>query len=104
MIIKYEIFNQDQFLKSGKLRKKPKTERAFLFADVEPSKESDKELFTKETAEQIKKSYKNFDSPYIFTHLKAQNEKGENVFIFESVMINNDYIMTSPVKMRELLQ
>lgn len=104
MIIKIEVFDRKQFLKSGKLKKKPHTDMARMSVDVEPVTEGSTDLFLKETAEQFKKYYHSFESPYIFTHLTAKKiETGEPVVIFESVMVGKDYVMTSPIKLRDYL-
>jgi len=104
MIIKIEVFGQKNFTKTGKLKKKTHTDMSRMLADVEPVKEDSTELFLKETAKQFKRYYTDFESPYIFTHIKARKiDTGEPVFIFESVMVGSDYVTTSPIKLRDYL-
>ena len=94
----------NQYLKSGKLKKKAVSECCFMFADVEPLTEGATETWLKEVAEKLKIDYSGFESPYIFTHLRARNSKGESVRIFEQVGMREGFITTSPEKLRKLLQ
>lgn len=104
MIIKITVFDTKQYLKSGRLKKKPQQDFGRILADVEPHKETDTDDFLKETAVQLKRYYKCFESPYFFTHLKAVKiDTNEPVYIYEEVMHGNDYIMTSPIKLRDYL-
>lgn len=104
MIIKIEVFNSKQFKKGGGLKKKTHTDMALMLMDVEPVKEGTTDSFLKDVASKLKRDYTGFESPYIFTHIKAHKiDTGEPVFIFESVMHGNEYITTSPIKLRDYL-
>lgn len=105
MTIKISVYSVSQYTKSGKLKKKARAEAGFMFADVEPLTEGATDKWLVEVADRLREEYGAFESPYIFTHLRAVNKKtSESVLIFEEVGLKEGFITTSPVKLRELLK
>ena len=85
---KISIYNASQFTSKGKLKKNAKTE----FVEI-----SSNGLNAGKTSDQIKRlGFKCFETPYIFTHIKAVNKDNEPVMIFQDFMLGNDWIITSP--------
>lgn len=101
MTIDIKVYAVNQFTKYGALKKKAKSDRGFMMVDVEPYTKGATDTFLEDTAKELKKEYKDFESPYIFTSIIAKNRiTDETVYIFETC---NDLI-TSPVKLLALLK
>lgn len=101
---KIKIYNINQFNKTGKLKKKAQAEISISIGGETTQDEIDHS--NKQIAETLKtRGYHSFESPYIFTHILAQNAQNERVFIFESVIVGSDQkeITTSPVTLYKLL-
>jgi len=104
MIIKIAVYDRNQYLKSGKLKKKAQVDFGRTLIDVGTTKKSVQTNFTKETAQELKKDYAGFKSPYFFTHIEAVKiSTGEPVYIYEDVTINGHKFITSPTKLLEAL-
>lgn len=105
MKIDITIYNGKQYTSKGLLKKKAVSEHSFTFFDIEPINEADKPRFIKEVAEKIKAEYTDFESPYIFTCIKATNKAtGERVFIHERVEVGGNSFITSPTELLNLLK
>jgi hypothetical protein len=105
MQIKIEVFNQKQFKKHGGLKKTAKSDRAFSIMDIGDEISGGTDKWLAEVAKTLKTEYHTFESPYIFTHLRAISKTtNEQVFIFETVATHGTTLTTSPIKLRKLLQ
>lgn len=96
-----KIYNRDQYTKTGKMKKKAKTEFGITIVGSDTPKEDNEYI-----ARRIKAcGYHSFTSPYFFTHIDALNEKGERVLICESVVIGSDNreVCTTPETLYKLL-
>jgi len=94
-----KIYNRNQYTSKGVLKKRAKYESSFLIGG---SKEEQEKFNNEYIAQRIKaQGYHSFVSPYIFTHIDCQNERGEQCYIYESITIGTDKreIITSPIKL-----
>ena len=104
MITKIKIYKSNAFKKHGGLKKNAQTHQGFMIVDVEPVTPNAREKFIAETAQQLKKYYTNFESPYVFTHITAKEiSTGEPVYIFQDVVLNGQDIVTSPTTLLKAL-
>ncbi len=100
MTISITAYAPNAFTKYGRLKKKAHSEMGRLMVDVEPYTAGSIDSFLEETAQELKKSYHSFRSPYVFSHIECVNKlNGETVRIFEEY----NRITTSPVKLLALL-
>lgn len=104
MTLKITVYNQNQFTKYGKLKKNASCEFGRTIGDTGELTGDNLDAFLKETAELLKKEYHGFESPYVFTHIKALNANNEQVYIYEDVTKNGVSFMTSPTKLLEYLK
>lgn len=105
MITKIKIYKSNAFKKHGGLKKNAQTHQGFMIVDIEPLTPQAKEKFITDTAQTLKKTYTNFESPYVFTHIKATEiSTGDPVYIFQDVVLNGQDMMTSPQSLLKELQ
>ena len=91
---KIEIYNVNQYNKTGRLKKNAKAEFAIIDSNIDYS----------EVAKKIKElGYYDFVSPYILTNINAKNKQAQQVFIHQSLLRDLDEIITSPQKLLEAL-
>ncbi len=103
-MIKISVYNQSQFLKSGKLKKRAQPDFSRLIGDTGELSDKDQRDFITETAEKLIKDYTGFESPYFFTHIIGVSKaNGQKVYIFEDVYINGNKFMTTPKTLLEAL-
>ena len=88
---KIQIYNINQFTKSGHLKKNAKPEYTSEWPETSNAFKE---------ANSIKASgYHDFKTPYVFTHINAINKDGQDVKIFQDVYMNGAKFMTSPTEL-----
>lgn len=85
----------DQFTGKGKLKKNAKTEYKTELEKYDPEV----------MGRYIKYlGYSDFQSPYVFTHIKAKSPYQGQAVIYQEVMVGGSYLITSPTKLLEALK
>lgn len=107
---KIQVYNVNQYTKTGKQKKNATAEMSLSFVDVSAKTEAEATKQRKDFNEYVAKTlkargYHSFVSPYFFTHINAVNDKGEAVRIFETLTIGSDNkeLTTTPKSIYELL-
>lgn len=88
---KLSIYKTSDFKKNGSLKKKATAEYQTELEKMDMEKMADYIKYL---------GYKNFESPYFFTHIKAISPyNNQEVKIFVDVIINGNKFITSPTEL-----
>lgn len=93
------VYPATAYTKTGRLKKNARSEWASTHFDVEPLTVGAVERWIMECAEKLKREYRDFSSPYVFTHINALDSMGRPVYIVENVRMKDGEIMTSPTRL-----